>query len=224
MDAFANANRYILTAALTINKDALITGAEQVRFTNHTTVALDKIVFRLYPNMQALGGSMSVSNITLNGKPIKPALTQTIMSVPLDTPLVPGAAAEMTMDFKVTMRAEYDSSYGRFGYKHGIVSAANWYPTLSVYDLGKGWWQDEAPAEGDPGYSESGLYDVHLTVPPQFVAAMSGTTVETLSNTDGTTTYHDVTGPMRDHIFLASDKYDHISQMVNGTTVQRVSL
>lgn len=219
VNTFGDANRYVITAALTLDEDAYINGSEEVRYTNRTGQALNTIVFRLYPNMDAMGGLMEVSSVTANGAQIEPSLDGSVMGIPLAAPLAAGESIVMSMDFKVTMRAEVDASYGRFGYKHGIVSGANWYPTLSVFNVGKGWWQDDAPVEGDPAYTETGLYDVQLTVPEGFHAAMSGVLLNIQQNTDGTTTYHDVTGPMRDHIFLASARYDHITQQVDGTTL-----
>ncbi len=219
VNGFVDAHRYLISATLTIDHDAFIIGSEQARYTNRTGHTLDTIVFRLYPNMAAMGGFMEVSNVSISGTQIAPSLNDSVMGVPLPQPLADGATVVIAMDFKVTMRAEVDASYGRFGYKHGVVSGANWYPTLSVYDAGKGWWQDDALVQGDPAYTETGLYNVQLTIPAGFRAAMSGVPINITTNSDGTITYNDVTGPMRDHIFLASDRYDQITQQVDGTTI-----
>jgi aminopeptidase N len=73
--------------------------------------------------------------------------------------------------------------------------------------------------EGDPAYTETGLYDVSVTAPSDMNLAMSGTEIATVRNPDGTTTHRDVTGPMRDHAFEASARYGVMSGSIDGVRV-----
>jgi hypothetical protein len=209
VNAFADANRYLIVASLSVEYDAIIRGAERVRFTNHTPDTLDKIVFRLYPNAPILGGRMDVNYVSVAGKAVVPTFSalDSVMSVPLEKPLAPGQSVELKLDFDVVMVRGLNTSYGRFGFVNNVVSSSAWYPTLSVYDVGKGWWTTLPDPQGDPAYTETGLYDVRLTIPTNMTLVMSGALIETTKNGDNTTTYRGVTGPMRDHAFQASERY-----------------
>jgi hypothetical protein len=224
VDRATNDNRYSIVARLSIETDAIIRGAERVRYTNRTPEPLTEIVFRLYPNTPALAGRMDVTHVSINNRVVAPSFAEldSVMSVPLDKPLLPGNAVEMTLDFSVVMTRELDASYGRFGYVHNVVSGTAWYPTLSVYDVGQGWWKAMPSPQGDPAYTETGLYDVRLTTPGDMTVVMSGTEIETIQNADGTITHHSVTGPMRDHAFQASTRYVIAPTEVDGTRINVV--
>src|SRR3954471_9082420 len=45
VDNFIDANRYVIVAQLSFEEDAIIRGAERVRYTNHTSKPLNEIVF-----------------------------------------------------------------------------------------------------------------------------------------------------------------------------------
>lgn len=224
VDGFADANRYLIVARLTLEPDAVIRGAERVRFTNRSPDTLDLVVFRLYPNSAALGGRMNVTQVTVAGAVVEPSLSilSTVMGVPLAQPLLPGHSVEITVDFNVVMTRGLNTSYGRFGYVNDVVSSTAWYPTLSVYEPGAGWWTELPTPRGDPGYTETGLYDVRLTLPSTMTVAMSGLIIETTPHDDGTTTYRDVTGPMRDHAFQASERYMITSGEADDTRINVV--
>lgn len=221
VDGFADANRYLIEAKVTLSPDAVITGALRLRFVNRSGEALEELVFRLYANTPALGGRMTVRHVEVNGEIIEPSLSnlRSVMGVPLSKPLAPNEVAEIRLDFTTIMTRGLDTSYGRFGYVNNVISSTAWYPTLSVYEPGIGWWVDLPSPQGDPAYSETGLYDVRLTLPPDFTVGMSGTIIDTRKNEDGTITYRDVTGPMRDHAFLASPRYAIDTVEVDGTRI-----
>src|SRR5450432_695490 len=225
VDKWVDGNRYLIAATLTLGTNAMLRGAERVRYTNHTTAtALNDIVFRLYPNSSVLDGNMTVSNLTGDGVAVSPVYTDraSVMTVPLAEALAPGRSVELTMGFEVVMTGGVDVSYGRFGYKEGVVSGTAWYPTLSVYDVGQGWWESEPDPKGDPAYTETGLYDVRLTTPADLTVVMSGKEIATTTNADGTVTHRGVTGPMRDHAFMASARYTITALEVAGTRINVV--
>ena len=229
VDAFVDANRYLIIARLDLEpnreaQDAVIRGAQRVRYINRSADALDVIVFRLYANTPALGGRMNIAHVTADGAEVAPSLSAlgSVMGVPLAQPLLPGEAVEITIDFTLVMVGGLNTSYGRFGYVDDVVSATAWYPTLSVYESGQGWWDSMPSPQGDPAYTETGLYDVRLTLPADMMVAMSGVIVETTPNPDGTITYRDVTGPMRDHAFQASARYMITEAEADGTRINVV--
>ncbi|MFQ3537006.1 MAG: M1 family metallopeptidase [Aggregatilineales bacterium] len=221
VERFVDANRYFIVARLSFEPDAVLRAAQRVRFTNRTGQALDLIVLRLYANTPALGGRMTVHHIEVNGRTVQPSLSElrSVMGVPLSVPLQAGESVELRIDFTLVMARGLNTSYGRFGYVNNVVSATAWYPTLSVYEPGIGWWTDLPSPQGDPAYTETGLYDVRLTVPADLVVAASGVIIEQTRNPDGTITYRDVTGPMRDHAFQASQRYMITETEADGTRI-----
>ena len=222
IDGFVNRNRYYIEASLTFEDGvAVIRGAERVRYTNRSADALTDIVFRLYPNMPALGGRMIVYQTDVNGVPVETMLAEreTVLVVPLDTPLNPGASVELSLQFSVAAERGMNASYGAFGFQDEVFSGPEWYPALSVYEEDSGWWTERPIPSGDAGYAESGLFEVFLTVPDNFVVAMSGSEIDRFPASSGMTTYHYVSGPMRDSMLVASPIFGKLSDTVDGIDV-----
>jgi len=222
IDAFVNRNRYYIEANLVFdNGVAILNGAQRVRYTNHSAETLDEIVFRLYPNLPALGGRMVVYRTELNGQPVEPALVEreTALIIPLDEPLAPGDSVEVAMQFSLAAERGMYASYGAFGYQKDVFSGPEWHPMLSVYEEGRGWWLDRPTPTGDAGYSESGLYEVYLTVPENFVVALSGSEIESFPAGSGTMTYHYVSGPMRDSMLVASPIFGKVTGHVDDIAI-----
>ena len=219
---FVDANRYYVVAELSIEGNvALIRGAERVRYTNHSQDTLDEIVFRLYPNFTALGGTMVVHSVELEGEPIQPILRarDTVLSVPLTQPLAPGQSAEMVLQFTTTAERGMNASYSMFGYHRDVISASEWHPLLSVYEEGAGWWEVRPPTNGDSLYHEDSLFETTLTMPQEYVPIFSGSELETRDNGDGTKTVHYVSGPMRTSKLIAGKDYGVLSGQVEDIAV-----
>ena len=87
-----------------------VTGRQEVRYTNTEDVALDEIAFRLFPNLT--GGSMAVSNVSVDGEPAAPRYAQSdsAMFVPFSETLQPGEQAVIGMDFDVTIPTDAATS------------------------------------------------------------------------------------------------------------------
>ncbi len=222
IDAFADANRYYIEASLDFEDGvAILRGAERVRYTNHSADTLSEIVFRLYPNLPALGGRMIVYQAEVNGAPVDPVLTERLsaLALPLAEPLEPGDSVEMMLQFSVTAERGMNASYGQFGYQDEVFSGPEWYPVLSVYREDTGWWVERPTPTGDAVFSETGLYETYLTVPKDFIVVMSGSEIESFAVDENRTTYHYVSGPMRDSILVASPAFGKLSEMVDDITV-----
>ena len=222
IDAFASRNRYYIEATLTVeNGVAVIMGAERARYTNRSTDALTEIVFRLYPNMTGLGGRMKVYRAELNGIPVEPTLSErdTALIIPLNTPLQTGDSAEVMLEFSAAAERGLYAGGGVFGYQQEVVSAPEWYPALSVYEEGRGWWMARPIPMGDASYTESALFEVYLTTPQNFVVAMSGSELDAFPAGDGMTTHHYVSGPMRDSAMVAGPLFGKLTQYVDDIAV-----
>ena len=222
VDAFVDRNRYYIEATLTF-KDATATiqGAQRVRYTNRTEDTLSEVVFRLYPNMSALAGRMLIHSTTIDDAEVETRLVEreTALVVPLDEPLAPGEMVEIALQF-TTVAERGIQSYGReFGYQKDVFSAPEWYPVLSVYESGAGWWTLRPVAMGDASYIESGLYEIKLTTPENMVFAISGSEIDEWAADDGMVTHHIVSGPMRDSTLVASPVFGKLTDEVDGVTV-----
>jgi len=219
---FVNRNRYYIEASLDMeNGVAILRGAERVRYTNHTADTLTEIVFRLYPNLAVMGGRMVIYQAELNGTTVEPMLAErdTVLILTLDQPLKPGDSVEMAFQFSVAAENGMFASYGAFGYEKGVFAAPEWYPALSVYDEGRGWWTERPSPDGDAGYAESALFETYMTVPNNFTLVMSGSEIEAYPAGNGMTTYHYVSGPMRDSLMVASPIFGKLTTESDGITV-----
>ena len=98
------------------------------------------------------------------------------------------------------------------------MSLAGFYPLVPVYD-NEGWNVELAPDYGDVVYSDTALYNLHLTVPEDTVVVTSGSMVSETDNGDGTRTLDYVSGPMRDFNMVMSRDFVVKSTTVEQTTV-----
>ncbi|MFQ5578283.1 MAG: M1 family metallopeptidase, partial [Anaerolineae bacterium] len=194
-----------------------LSGKEEVRYTNRENVPLAEIVFRLFPNL--LGGSVTVSNLTLNGQPIAPvySLLDSAMSVPLSAPLSPGEQAVLAMEFAVTVPTTEEVNYASFAYLDGIAALAHVYPIIAVYD-DEGWNAEIPPTYGDVVYADSSFYLARVTAPADQVLVGSGVEIETETGS-GTQTVTFAAGPMRDFYLAASNHYQRLSRTVGDSAI-----
>jgi hypothetical protein len=197
-----------------------VTGQEIVSYTNNEEVSLDAVYFRLFPNLPGLGWT-AVSMLTVNGEPVTPQaeLEGSALRVPLYPPLLPGASAVFELTFTVQVPTELRGNYGAFAYVDDVLALAGFYPVIPVYD-DEGWNIEIAPTYGDILYTDTSLYLVHFTLPANWDVAASGSTLAKRNNSDGTTTWTFVTGPMRDFNLVASPAYMTRETRVGATTVR----
>ncbi|MCH4887337.1 M1 family metallopeptidase [Acidaminobacter sp. JC074] len=198
-----------------------------ITYTNRENVDLDKLYFHLYPNAFSKEaqpsitgntkgvenfGAIEVSSIIIDGQVVdfNKGPTLTSIYVPFDFKMGQTYKIEMAYQVKVSDTSE------RFGYDGGIYNLGNWYPIISVYDE-DGWNLDPYLSIGDPFYSDMANYDIHISVPSDFIVAASGYTIETLQ-TD-LLTYHFKGDRMRDFAMVISDQFEIIKESVNETDV-----
>jgi len=233
IDCFATANHYQIEAKLRLEQgSAVIQGLQNLRYTNHSSTPLQEVVFRLYPNIPSLkqAAQLQVTATRLAGKPLTATLSSdnTVLIVQLPTPLPPNQSVELGLEFVTQIRRnQRGASFGRMGYIDDVITAGSWYPALSVYEAERGWWVTSIPApitdatgnvesDSDPTYTETSLFEVKLTVPRSLAVISNGVQVNRQTNTDGTVTYHSVTGPMREQVWVASSRYEKTQTEVDG--------
>lgn len=224
LDLFPNVPRYEID--LSISPDMLtITGHERVTYVNTEDVALDALYLRLFPNTPGYGGDMDVTNISLNGRQsVDPRveLGGSALRLPLEPPLEPGAQLDLTLEFSLVVPTEGDPGYRQLGYYDDVLTLANAYPLIPVYD-DEGWNVELAAPYGDAVYSETAFYTVRVTALADLALVASGTCSPPTVDAQGNATWVCVTGPMRDFNAILGPDYEIRSQTVEGTTVNSYS-
>jgi len=100
------------------------------------------------------------------------AVDGTVMSIPLATPLMPGASLALDVAWSYTPApAPADGREGRDG---NVYFMGYWYPEIAVYDDVDGWVTDPYLLEAE-FYMDPADYDVNITVPHGWVVGATGT-------------------------------------------------
>ena len=184
-------------------EQATIDGRARIQFTNPLDTPLRDLELMLWPNDPQYRAEMQAGPALVDGAFVEPVplLGNLALSLPLETPLAPGATVDVSLPFHIDTSGPIGGeSPKRFGITEGVLLAPTFYPL--VPRLVDGAWQVEpAPPGGDTTNSETALYDVTIHAPQDLGVAVSGVEVEHTENPDGTQTVHVVTGPMRDVAF-----------------------
>lgn len=93
---------------------------------------------------------------------------QDIIKLVLPQPLAPGSGVRISTPFHVKIPYNFSGE----GYKEDVFQLVQWYPKPAVYDQ-QGWHPMPYLLRGGH-YSESGNYDVTISVPENYVVAASG--------------------------------------------------
>ncbi|HEX7974166.1 MAG TPA: hypothetical protein VF498_07145, partial [Anaerolineales bacterium] len=206
-------------------------GQEIVYYTNAENTSLDRIYFRLFPNGRSSygNGSLRVSQVVLGDQPAqsKLSLSDSVLEVPLPQALEPGEHAQFRLDFAGVVPVDFGGSattagYGIYNFTHNVLTLANWYPILAVYDQ-KGWNLNPVSDIGDSVYSDMAFYHVDLTTAQNVVAAATGV-VTASQDSGGWTHSHYESGPAREFFIAMSPDFEKTSQIVAGTRINAYTL
>lgn len=94
----------------------------------------------------------------------------TIITVTLNAPIVPGDTADLKYGFKTILPSGNEMRMGKFG---GTTKAAYWYPQVCVYDHRLGWVNAQYIGWGEC-YGDYGKFDVTITAPEDQIVAATG--------------------------------------------------
>jgi len=176
--------------AVEVNPETgLLSGSENITYYNQSPDTLKRIVFRLYQNIYKKGNSrqfavspedltdgMEISNLKIDGLDYdlnskKVNNTATNMVVKLDQPLLPGASANISLDWKFSFPTQRKIRSGL--YNSGHLLTGYWYPQVAVYDDIDGW--DMVDYAGMVEfYNDFNNFDVKITMPGKFVVWATG--------------------------------------------------
>ncbi|MBE2223830.1 MAG: M1 family metallopeptidase, partial [Anaerolineae bacterium] len=217
LDDLSNASIYDIEVDINFD-EALVTGNQSVVYTNNHATELAEVYFHLLPNL--LSGTIDLSNVTVDGEPVEPVLEEafdSVMRVPLETPLAPGESVTFEMDFVTAVPNQLERNYGVFAQVDDIMALSHFYPMVAVYD-DEGWNIAPASEQGDATYSDAAFYHVTVTADEEQVVAGSGVALRE-TNADGKQTIELAIGPARDFYLAISPRYEKVSRTVGETTI-----
>lgn len=184
-----------------------ITASQRVQYVNNYDVELSCVDFHLYPAAYREGarfspiepsaqtaayptgknyGGIKINSVKVGGveKEISVGGSDSdILCVPLNDALLPGAKAEIDIDFEVSLACIRH----RLGYYGKTVNLGNFYPIACIWENGA-YRNDPYYACGDPFYSDVANYNVTVTYPEKYIAAHTGEGSETAENSVKTLT------------------------------------
>jgi len=178
--------RYTIEATLDVVRNRL-EGREVVVYVNHSPDSLQKLVVHLRQNVFSAGsprrqsapvtGGIALSLVRVGGRTLGPteyAVDGAVMQIPLQEPLVPGES--VTCEFAWSFTPPPAPSDGREGHDDDVYFMGYWYPQIAVYDDVDGWVADPYQLEAE-FYMDPADYDVHVSVPSDWVVGATGSLV-----------------------------------------------
>ncbi|WP_345115082.1 M1 family metallopeptidase [Hymenobacter algoricola] len=177
------------------DKQHLLTGTEEIQYTNNSPEQLTFIWFHLWPNAYkdnttafakqqlrngsrkfqfakaSQRGSIDQLDFKVNGQPAQLTYdpqNPDIAKLTLPQPLAAGAKATITTPFRVKI----PDSFSRFGHVSQSYQISQWYPKPAVYDR-RGWHQMPYLDQGE-FFSEYGSFDVRITLPANYTVGATG--------------------------------------------------
>ncbi|HVS61418.1 MAG TPA: M1 family metallopeptidase [Gemmatimonadaceae bacterium] len=180
---------YTITASLDTGT-AQLNGSVQIRYTNNSPdtlryvwVQVDQNLYRtgskgsaLFPadsrwGVRGFQGGYDLTDVRVNGTPVRPRINDTMVRLDLPTPLTSGGG-KTTIAIKYSFRVPEHGS-DRMGRDSTLFEIAQWYPRMAVYDDVRGWNADPYLGQGE-FYLEYGDVDYSVTVPAGYTVAGSG--------------------------------------------------
>ena len=198
------------------------TGTLDLDFTVSSTLPMQDLFFRTYPNLQFFGGNLELTGVRVNGVMVNfgPVESRTAVQVALIEPLKQGSRAHVWLAFRG--KFEHMSQLGEytiFGINEDITSLTGFYPILAAR-RGDAWALDVPHPQGDVGFHDAALYRVALDFPSDQVIVATGTEITRTASTAGWMTAQYVLGPAREFTALLSPQFEILETESMGTRVR----
>ena len=119
---------------------------------------------------------------------------QTVISVPLSKSVMPG----QTITLNIKFESKLPKVFARSGFNDDFFLVGQWFPKIGVYEKAgeryavKGQWNCHQYHANSEFYADFGVYNVHITVPKNYIVGAVGVLQNEMQNEDGTKTlfYH----------------------------------
>lgn len=164
-----------------------LTGRADILYHNNSPDTLRTLVWHLYQNVfrkdssprknddasaRAYGVTegITVSDVTVNGAAVRTEVDETVMETPLESPILPGTAARVTVRWSYDIPKNADLRTGSDGDDFGLCQ---WYPQIAVYDDVRGWDRSQYLGIAE-FYTEYGNWNASLTLPAEYIVAATG--------------------------------------------------
>lgn len=231
----ANLNTY--TLEIDYNKDHTLNVKQTVNYKNTTGQSLENIKFCLYPTAFKDGaknapvsptninkaypnglsyGGIQINKLNVAGKEVTPAYEgddDYVLVVKFDESLKNNNSATIEMEYVVTL----PNVNHRFGYGNNTINIANFYPIIGMWENGE-FVCTPYNYNGDPFYSDVANYNVTINAPKEYKIATTGKIVSQNENND-LINYQINAKAVRDFAFVLSDKFEVLTEDVNGVQI-----
>ena len=194
-----------------------VSGRQELFFTNATGSELGEIVLRLYAAL--LGGTQSVSELTVNGVAVTPQVDSSgsVLTVPLPLPLQPGEVVVIGLHYRLLVPTTPGANYGILLAEGDSLALAHAYPILAQYENGN-WDRRIPPAFGDVVYAAAALFRVRVRAPADLVLVAGGVQTSRAA-VDGQAVVEYAAGPVRDFFLAAGGDWAVATAFASGVTV-----
>ncbi|HWM87417.1 MAG TPA: M1 family metallopeptidase [Kofleriaceae bacterium] len=152
-----------------------------------------------------------------------PGPDETVLQLPLDKPVAPGATVQVSMTFD----AQLPEVFARTGFKGDFIMVGQWFPKIGVR-VAQGaqeTWHCEPFHVMSEFFADFGNYDVSLTVPDTHVIAATGVLARSRDNPDATRTLQFRAEAVHDFAWMADPFMETVSGLArtaNGPVEVRV--
>jgi hypothetical protein len=189
---------YKMEVALNVENHK-VTGSQELKYFNNSPDTLKKVYYHLYFNAFQPGSMMDarsrsikdpdsrvrdrikklseneigyqkIETLKQNGNDVKWSIDQTLLTVILNTPLLPGKSSTFNMEFESQVPVQIRRS-GRNNSEGVAYSMTQWYPKMAEYDK-DGWMTD--PYVGREFHGVWSDFDVKITIDSSFTIGGSG--------------------------------------------------
>jgi hypothetical protein len=138
-----------------------------------------------------------------------PGPDETVLELPLERPVAPGATIEVAMVFE----AQLPEVFARTGFKGDFNMVGQWFPKIGVRvgEAANERWHCEPFHLMSEFFADFGNYDVTLTVPDTHVIAATGMLVGVRDNADATRTLTYRAESVHDFVWMADPFMDTVT-------------
>ncbi len=203
---------------------ATISGRIDLDWLNPDNGSAESILFRLYVNdARYRDGSMTVSDVTVDGVSIEPVLSldDTLMELPLAQAVEPGERATVSLAWESVIPNDTRSGFGMFNHdtRTDSYTLDHWFPMLAGFDPVNGFDRAPISVNGDPVFSNVALFDVTLGGLTGLELASTGVVANERSGEDEEQRRL-VSGPARNFTLAISAHYAVATGEVDGTEIR----
>jgi hypothetical protein len=216
-----------------------LSGKEVLTFVNTSRKSVDTLYLHLYPNAfqsdttifmkeslfpdrikkkQEYRGYLEIKKINLSsGYDLtdQKIIDETVMKLPLPEPLFP----ENTISLEIEFEVKLPQIFFRMGYSGKTFVMGQWFPKMAVLEADGSWNAHQYHANSE-FFADFGIYDVSITLPPEYKVGATGYLQEEIANPDSTKTWIYHAEDVHDFVWVADPDYLVSKRMVDGIDLE----